>query len=235
MIEINLIPDVKQELIRAQRTRTTVVTFSIFAGLAALALVVLLLFYVFAVQTVRTVIADDAIKKDSKTLSEFSDLPAMLTLQNQLDVLEILNENKRIDSRIFDMLTAVIPPQPHQIQISSIELEAETDQITISGETPNYDSVEIFKKTIEGADVVYADEESTEVTEALAQEISISDISYGEDASGQKVVRFTITLIYPEALLAASTGNVSFRLSNAGNVTDSYLGIPFLNTTGGSN
>ncbi len=234
MIEINLVPDVKQELIKAQRTRTTVVTFSIFAGLGALALVVLLLFYIFAIQTVRTIVADKAITDDSKTLSEFEDLPKMLTLQNQLKQISIQNESRRVDSRIFDMLQAVIPPAPHEIKISSIELEADTDKITIMGETPNYDSVEIFKKTIEGADVVFAGKDSTEETEALAQEISISDISYSEDSTGGKVVRFTITLKYPKALLAASTENISFRLSNAGNVTDSFLGIPFV-TDGGDN
>ena len=65
MIEINLVPDVKQELIRAQRSRTVVVTFSILTGIIALGIVVLLLLYVFGVQTLRSAIADDAIEKNS--------------------------------------------------------------------------------------------------------------------------------------------------------------------------
>ena len=37
MIEINLIPDVKKELLKANKTRNFVVTISIFVGVGALA------------------------------------------------------------------------------------------------------------------------------------------------------------------------------------------------------
>ena len=53
MIEINLVPDVKQELIRAQRVRTGVISMSILVGLAALGIVALLLIWVFAIQAAR--------------------------------------------------------------------------------------------------------------------------------------------------------------------------------------
>lgn len=39
MIEINLVPDVKQELIKAQRVRATVISFSIAIGLVSVAVV----------------------------------------------------------------------------------------------------------------------------------------------------------------------------------------------------
>ena len=42
MIEINLIPDVKKELLKANKTRNFVVTISIFVGVGALALVAVL-------------------------------------------------------------------------------------------------------------------------------------------------------------------------------------------------
>jgi len=42
MIEINLIPDVKQEFIRAQKVRNAAITFSILAGIVAGGIVVVL-------------------------------------------------------------------------------------------------------------------------------------------------------------------------------------------------
>ena len=74
MIEINLVPDVKQELLRAQRTRTAVITISIISGLAAIGIVVLLLVYVFGVQAVRSGLADNAIKEQSEKLASVEDL-----------------------------------------------------------------------------------------------------------------------------------------------------------------
>lgn len=49
MIEINLIPDVKQELLKAQRTRSMVVSIAIISSIAAASVVVLLLVYIFVV------------------------------------------------------------------------------------------------------------------------------------------------------------------------------------------
>ena len=63
MIEINLVPDIKQELIKAQRVRSTVITGAILVGLISISIVAILAFYIFAVQTTRGFIADNAICK----------------------------------------------------------------------------------------------------------------------------------------------------------------------------
>lgn len=227
MIEINLVPDVKQELIRAERTRALVVTGSIFAGLIGLGIVVLLALYVYGVQTVRSAFADDAIEKQSAQLTAVEDLSKVLTIQNQLEQIETLNQGRKADSRIFDMLAAVLPPSPNQVQISSLTMDAEAKSLRIEGQTPTYDTLEIFKKTIDGAVVTYLPEGSEEeMSDKLASDISISDVSFAEDANGAKVVRFTIAYTYPDSLFATQTPSIVIKLTNAGNVTDSYLGVP---------
>lgn len=225
MIEINLIPDVKQELINAQRTRTTVVTFSIFTGAAALTLVILLGLYVFGAQTVRSIIADDAIEKNSSELTAIEDVSQTLTIQNQLVQIETLNKSKKLESRLFEVLEAVLPPAPNQVQISNVSLDAETTSLIIEGQTPNFETLEILKKTIDGAVVTYAQDEE-EVSDRLAEEISITDVSYGEDTNNTRVLRFTLSFVYPEVLFSAQIPNLLIQLTNEGNVTDSFLGIP---------
>ena len=225
MIEINLIPDVKQELLRAQRSRTTVVTFSIFTGIAAVGVVVLLLLYVYGAQTVRSLLADDAIARGNEQLSQIEDLSETLTIQNQLVQIDALNQTKKEESRIFEVLEAVLPPAPNQVQISNLSLDAETTSLVIEGQTPNFETLEIFKKTIDGAVVTFT-EEGEEVSEKLANDISISDVSYGEDTNSNRVLRFTLSLTYPEVLFSAQVPNIVIRLTNEGNVTDSFLGIP---------
>jgi hypothetical protein len=225
MIEINLIPDVKQELLRAQRARNTVVTFSIFAGVASLAIVALLLIYVFGAQTVRSVLADDAITNRSAELAEVEDLSETLTIQNQLIQIDSLNQTKKLESRIFEVLEAILPPAPNQVQISNLSLDADTTSLVVEGQTPNFETLEIFKKTIAGAVVTYSQDDE-EVSEAVAQDISISDVSYGDDTSGARVLRFTLSFTYPEVLFSAEVPTILIQLTNEGNVTDSFLGIP---------
>ena len=225
MIEINLIPDVKQELIRAQRTRSFVVTTSIFIGVGTLGLAALLAFYVFAVQGVRNTLADDAIEKGSAQLAEVEDLSKVLTIQNQLDKIQELNADKKIDSRVFEVLAAILPPAPNQVQVSDLSIDAEENLMVIEGQTPTFDTLEIFQKTIDGAVVTYA-EDGEEVSLKLAEDITVSDFSYGQDTSGVNVLRFTLSFTYPSELFAATTPSFVIKLTNEGNVTDSYLGVP---------
>jgi hypothetical protein len=225
MIEINLIPDVKQELLRAERARTTVTSLSITIGIISVAAVALLAVYVFGVQTVRSAIADETIKTESAKLSSVEDLSKILTIQNQLGKINELNDQKKINSRVFDMLAAVIPPAPNTVQISTLAINADDASITLEGQTPGYESLEIFKKTVDGAVVTFQGEDGDEEV-PLAEDISTSDVSYGEDSSGARVLRFTLTFTYPEELFSPQVPSVVIKLTNQGNVTDSYLGIP---------
>lgn len=227
MIEINLIPEVKQQLIKAQTIRTRVITGSIIIGLVSMAVLILTLIYVFAVQTVRGVMADKAIEEGSAQLASVDDLSKTLTIQNQLKVLTGLHDGKNIDSRIFDVLGAIIPPNPNNIQISNLYIDSETKSITIEAQAPNsYVALEIFKKTIQGSTIKYTDPAGEQKTVALASNVSISDTSYGEDNTGLKMLRFGIKFNYPEELFSPNSKSVSVVVTVDGNVTDSYLGVP---------
>ena len=226
MIEINLVPDVKQELIKAQRIRSTVISIAIFIGLAFVSIVTLLAIYAFGVQTVRSNLAEDAISKGGAQLAGVEDLSKTLTIQNQLTKISTLHDNIKIDSRMFDVLRAIIPLSPNDVQISNISVDSSINQIKIEGQATNsYAAVEVFKKTIEGAQVKYLDgKDSKEV--ALASNVSTGDTSYGEDSSGAKVLRFTLTFDYAPELFSPLSKNVTVVIANQGNATDSYLGVP---------
>lgn len=227
MIEINLLPDVKLELIKAQRIRSTVITGAVIIGVAAVGAVVLLAMYVFGVQTVRNTVADNKIKDGNEQLSKVKDLSKMLTIQNQLNVISDLNNNKKVDSRIYDVLVAIIPPAPNDIKISDLTINSTESTITINGQAANsYAALEVFKKTIGGAKIKYTDENKERQETSLASEVSTSDASYGQDTSGQKVLRFKLSFKYDEALFSPLSKGLSIKIANKGNATDSYLGVP---------
>jgi hypothetical protein len=96
----------------------------------------------------------------------------------------------------------------------------------MEGQASNgYSAVEIFRKTIEGAQVKFKSN-GNDQTVALASNVNTGDTSYGEDSSGAKVLRFTISFTYDEALFSPSSANASVVISTQGNVTDSYIGLP---------
>lgn len=227
MIEISLIPDVKRQLIKAQAIRARVIAGSIIIGLSSLAILLLTLFYVFGVQTLRNVSADKRIETGSLRLASTEDLSKTLTIQNQLSVLTSLHENKNIDSRIFDVLGAIIPPEPNDIQISSLHIDSASKSISIDAQAENsYVALEIFKKTIQGAVINYVDSNKETKTVELASNVSISNASYGEDSSGVKLLRFSMKFNYSEELFSPKSKALSIAIMVDGNVTDSYLGVP---------
>lgn len=227
MIEINLVPDVKQELIKAQRMRTSVITGAVLIGIASVAAVVILAMYVFGVQTLRSNLADSAISSGIKKLKAVDDLSKTLTIQNQLTKITALNSTKNIDSRIFDVLSAVIPPAPDDIKISSLRIDSEDGTISLEAQASNsYPAVEVFKKTLESAKLRYKDDKNKLQEVDLATDISISDTSYGSDSTGSKVLRFSMSFVYAPELFAPSSKDTTIAIIVNGNVTDSYIGIP---------
>ena len=129
------------------------------------------------------------------------------------------------------MLAAIIPPKPNDVQISELTIDSDTSTITINGQASNsYAAVEVFKKTVEGAIFKYNkidDKPNADKKElVLASDINTSDTSYGENSSGNKVLRFKLSFVYAEELFSPESTNVVISIKTNGNATDSYRGIP---------
>ena len=226
MIEINLVPDVKQELIRAQRERTSVISIAILVGLAAIGVVVLLAIWVFVIQAARGAISDNAIKDESQKLAQVEELSNTLTIQNQLSKLPAMHDNKSIDSRVFDVLTTINPTAPNTIAITNLTLDSATKTITIEAQAASgYPALEVFKKTINATTFEFT-ENGERQSVPLASQMSDSDRSYGDDASGATVLRFTLAFVYPDQLFSRTAENATIVAPDRTNVTDSFVGVP---------
>lgn len=228
MIQINLVPDVKQELIRAQQIRATVISVAVIVGVAAAAVVVLLALYVFGAQTARSLISDAGIKSESAKLAKVPDLTNTLTIQNQLTQISALRDTTHVSSRLFDILAACNPPAPNDVTISTAKLDTSSNTLAIEGQAVNgYAALEVFKKTILETKMSYTDQDNQKQSIPLASSISLGDTSYGEDADGHKVLRFALTLTYPDEIFARTTVNASILpIGGQTNVTDSQVRVP---------
>lgn len=227
MIEINLVPDVKQELIKAKRVRTVVISSAVLVGLIAVGLVVLLAIYLFGVQTLRSNLAEGEIVKKSEELSKVSDLSNTLTIQHQLSVINALHEQTNVNSRFFDLLVAVNPPAPNQVSFSLARVDSDTKTIRLEGQAVNgYIAADVLKKTIVGVELNYRDSDGNQKSVPLTTNVSTSELSYGEDSTGKKVLRFTLTFMYDDAFFARSSESAVIVRPDRKNVTDSYLRLP---------
>lgn len=227
MIEVNLVPDVKQEFIKAQRMRNTVISIATLVAIGCGVAVVLVALYVFGAQGVRGSLADKAIDDGIGKLQDVEDFDKVLTVQNQLSSISAIHDETKLSARLFTMLAAITPRGDDKVTISRFDMDTEEGMITIEGKTAHgYKALDVFKKIILATEFVYVEEGDNETkTMALTDEIIDGDRSYGEDENGRRSLQFSFTFSYDENLFNRQlTGE--FRSPNKGNATDSALEIP---------
>ena len=227
MIEINLLPNVKRELLKTRAMRNRVISISFLVGGASIAAVVVLAL-ILGSQIAAEAVQSGVIKDRNDKLMAVEDLNKVVTIQHQLTKINEQHSGKKINSRIFDVVTAVNPVAPNNVSFSDIKVNPESKTITLEGSAVNgYSALETLKKTILNTKVQTTDgDKSSEVS--LTKEIKDGDTSFGENSEGKKVLQFSFSFEYAEELLApASNGTVSV-LTPTGkvDVTDSRQGIP---------
>ena len=235
MIEINLIPDVKLELLKARRQQRNIISMSIFVSIVAGGVVALLIFYVFVVQNVALGLSQRSIDSEFKKLSSVEDLSKILTIQDQLGQVSSLHADNTVSSRLFNMLETVIPSGDNVVTYSTLKLDTQANTVTIEAEATNgYVALDVFKKTIAKTKFVYADEngDKKEVNIIAAPLVS-GDQSYGQNNNNQRVLRFTLTFEYSPEIFSTQIKNGKFVGPEKQNATDSAKGVPkSLFTTG---
>ena len=227
MIEINLLPNVKRELLKTRAMRNRVISISFLVGGASITAVVVLAL-ILGSQIAAEAVQSGVIKDRNDKLMAVEDLNKVVTIQHQLTKINEQHSGKKINSRIFDVVTAVNPVAPNNVSFSDIKVNPESKTITLEGSAVNgYSALETLKKTILNTKVQTTDgDKSSEVS--LTKEIKDGDTSFGENSEGKKVLQFSFSFEYAEELLApANNGTVSV-LTPTGkvDVTDSRQGIP---------
>lgn len=144
MIQMNLLPDVKMEYLKAERSRRLVITISTLVIIASVGLLVLLLFF-GAVQKKNLADLNNDIRTETSKLKEQPGISKVLTVQNQLSALTRLHDSKPASDRVFGFLNQVTPVQA---SINSFIIDFTTNEITITGTADSLSSVNKFIDTL---------------------------------------------------------------------------------------
>lgn len=144
MIQLNLLPDVKLEYIKAQQQKRLVLSVSVLmCGLS-----VALLFGLLAVGALQKHHLSDLssdISRKSKRLQSTPGIATTLTVQNQLQSLTQLHADKPAASRLFGFLNDVTPTA---VSIANFKVDLTTQIATISGSTDTLSSVNKYVDTL---------------------------------------------------------------------------------------
>jgi Tfp pilus assembly protein PilN len=207
MVTLNLLPDIKREYLRSQRTKRLFMIGSLLVSGVFVALAVLLAIYVFAVQRLEINGAQSGIDEAHRQLGEVADLEKMLTVQKQLEAMPGLHSQKPAMDRLFDYLSAVVPTS---ISLSSIDLDISGDsRAEINGFAEDFPSINAFTDSLKSAVVTY--EGGDEQIQAFN---SVVVESYGVDNNNTS---FRISLQFEPRIFDNTLKGVKMTVPNTTN------------------
>src|SRR5581483_3376261 len=109
MVQFNLLPDVKLEYVKTQRTKRLLTVVSLIASLASIAILLASVVTVDVVQKKSLNDENNDISRYSAQLRSVPNLNKILTVQNQLSTLTSLHDQKPVTSRLFNYIAEVTP------------------------------------------------------------------------------------------------------------------------------
>lgn len=195
-IQLNLLPDVKTQYIKAEQKRRTVIFISIIIIAASAGLAAIMLSVVGA-QKYALNEADKQINESAQKLKNIQDIEKMLTVQAQLGSLDKLHGDKTVNSRLFGYLSKIVPSN---VQISDLDINYEDNTMIIKGTTDSLQSNNVFVDTLKFTNYKTADSDNT--TTAFP---SVVLSSFSRDDKGTS---FTIDLTYDPILFSTSGSGV---------------------------
>lgn len=154
--EINLVPDVKGEMIKALKMRNLIFFLCIVIASASIA-VTAIAGVIAGGQQAAIDSKKSMIDKMSTKLNSYKDLNDFLTIKDQLGNLSTLSSNKTVLSRTFNILSALIPTGADTITISELSVNLAEGGPTFSfdaqanaGKEPfiDYNVLDSFKKSM---------------------------------------------------------------------------------------
>lgn len=155
--EINLVPDIKGEMIKALKIRNYILFASIVVAIASVGLTVIIGLIAGGQQLVRDN-KKETIDQLSAKLNSYGELSDILTIKDQVGNLAALSSNKQVVSRTFNVISALIPTGADTITVSELNINLDNSQPSLTfeaqanaGQEPfiDYNVLDSFKKSMD--------------------------------------------------------------------------------------
>lgn len=153
--EINLVPEVKMQMIKAQKVRNLVLFICIVVSGVAVGAVVIL-FGIKSGQDIAMHNQDSKLKVMSEKLNGYDEFDDLVTIQDQLGRYNEILQKRAVVSRVFGALGVMLPQGSDEVKMSELKVTLDTDTINMEGQADakvapliDYRVLESFKKSVD--------------------------------------------------------------------------------------
>lgn len=201
MININLLPDVKVQFLKTQRTKYRFISIAVVSSVVALALVILMAVYVKGVQRLQLSKTRDSVKTNQNKLTSDKDAVKVVTIQNQLASLTSLTDKKPIMSRTFGYIQTAVA---NNIGLSSVNVDPSSSTITLTGSTDSYKTANAFADVLKHAKLSYKDSNDQTQSVTPFTNVVFANLGSGSSSDGNSSVSFSVSFTYDSNLFSGS-------------------------------
>lgn len=159
MLSLNLLPDIKKDLLHIQRQRNAVIFISIISVAISVGILLIMLSTwggITIVQNTRRGDIETATKKIKKAQAN-QQLDNYLTIQNQLKQVNSLKQEQQVYSRLMKYLAQLNPAEPNNVQLQTVVINVVSGvaNIRVEGKVKNFSALNIYKNTLEKSNLKY--------------------------------------------------------------------------------
>lgn len=198
MIQFNLLPDVKVEYIKTRWRKRVIILVSAISAAVMFAIFFLLLLYVRVNQPAHMSDLNKDIKTNVEEIQAVEGLDEILTIQNQLNSLPGLHDQKVVSSRLVDYLTRLTP---NQATISDVTLDFEASTLVIKGNANSLGTVNKYADTLKFTEYKINDE--GEATGKAFKDVVLQSFAVaGSGQSGADAISYELTMVFEPAIFA---------------------------------
>lgn len=194
MIQFNLLPDIKVEYVKAKRRKRLVMVVAVLAAGVSLAFLVVLFTIVQIGQKKHIADLNKDIKSNIKKLQSTPNLDKLLTIQNQLQSLPDLNDEKPVTSRLVTYLPQIVPAQ---VTVNKLTLDFTSLVFDMEGSADKIATVNKFVDTLKFTKYKV---EGSEDSNPAFSEVVLSSFSTNGGGNAQNQATFHVTLKFDLAI-----------------------------------
>jgi Tfp pilus assembly protein PilN len=195
MVQFNLLPNVKLEYIKARRVKRLMTLVSLGVIGVSVGVFVIMFTTVNVVQKQVLSNLNDDIKQYSDELQGTKDIDKILTVQNQLNTLPGLHDQKPVATRLFSYLTQLTP---EKVSITRLSLDFDAKTISLTGEAPSVASINTYTDTLKATK--YTTTETEDDPKPAFSDVVLA--SFGRD---DKKANYNITFGFDEAIFNSAS------------------------------
>ena len=212
MIEINLLPAVKREYLKAQQMKHTVVVGSVLVSLGAIGLLALMFIYVQVIQPQQQKSIQSDIDKSLNDSKNKKNAVKVVTVQGALQQIPSLQDKKMITSNLFIYLNSFTPKD---VSYSNIKMNLTESTIVLQGNATNFEQANVLANNIKSAKFTFKKSNNSQSVSPFTN-VVFDGLTKSDKPEENKNVSFQITLKVDPVIFDQSVkdGKISVNASS---------------------